>query len=84
MWQYDKKTDRYYPGMVPPEGQITACYDRLSQEDEAAGDSDSILNQRALLLKYCTDHHFQNIRFFSDESGILGPSQKVLKKEAFF
>lgn len=67
MWQYDKKTDRYYPGMVPPEGQITACYDRLSQEDEAAGDSDSILNQRALLLKYCTDHHFQNIRFFSDD-----------------
>ena len=67
MWQYDKMTDKYYPGMMPTEGQITACYDRLSQEDEAAGDSDSILNQRALLLKYCTDHHFQNIRFFSDD-----------------
>lgn len=67
MWQYDQRTDSYIPGLLPAEGKITACYDRLSQEDEAAGDSDSILNQRALLLKYCADHHFENIRFFSDD-----------------
>lgn len=67
MWQYDKMTDRYIPGEVPSDGQMTACYTRLSQEDEQAGDSDSILNQRALLLKYCTDHYFQNVRFFSDD-----------------
>ncbi len=48
MWQYDKMTNRYIPGEVPGEGQMTACYTRLSQEDETAGDSDSILNHDVL------------------------------------
>lgn len=66
MWQYDGLN--YIPGAVPADGSaITACYDRLSQEDEAAGDSDSVLNQRSLLLKFCKERHFQNIRFFSDD-----------------
>ncbi len=67
MWQFDKSTDSYIPGEVPGDGEITACYSRLSQEDETAGDSDSILNQQALLLKYCDDCRFQNVRFFSDD-----------------
>ncbi len=68
MWQYEEKTGKYIPGKAPAEGQkMTACYTRLSQEDEGAGDSDSILNQRALLLKYCADHQLENVRFFSDD-----------------
>lgn len=68
MWQFDIKTKTFVPGALPADGsQITACYDRLSQEDELEGDSNSILNQRDFLLKYCTDYHFPNPWFFSDD-----------------
>jgi len=68
MWQYDKQTGRFVPGRLPADNApITACYERLSQEDELSGDSGSIVNQRDFLLKYCSDHHFANPRFFSDD-----------------
>jgi DNA invertase Pin-like site-specific DNA recombinase len=68
MWQFDKYSNTFIPGVLPADnGKITACYTRLSQEDEGTGDSDSILNQRALLLKYCADHQLENVRFFSDD-----------------
>ena len=68
MWQFDKYSNTFIPGVLPVDnGKITACYTRLSQEDEGTGDSDSILNQRALLLKYCADHQLENVRFFSDD-----------------
>lgn len=59
-------------------------YGRLSQEDARMGDSNSIVNQRRFLEKFAQDNGFENTLFLADESGILGPSQKVLKKEAFF
>ena len=31
------------------EGKITAMYERLSRDDELAGDSNSIINQKAYL-----------------------------------
>ena len=31
------------------------------------GESGSVLNQRDFLLKYCTEHRFPNVRFFSDD-----------------
>ncbi len=41
MWQFDKFTNTFIPGTLPADGsKITACYDRLSQEDEQDGDSD--------------------------------------------
>lgn len=56
MWQYDKYTNTFIPGVLPCDGgKINACYTRLSQEDEQEGDSGSILNQRDFLLKYCKD-----------------------------
>jgi len=68
MWQFDKLTHSYIPGTFPPDGsKITACYIRISQEDELEGDSGSIMNQREFLLKYCTDYNFPNLRFFSDD-----------------
>ena len=46
--------------------QITALYARLSQEDALDGDSNSIVNQKALLSKYATDNGFSNPVFFID------------------
>ena len=37
--------------------KITALYCRLSQEDERAGESLSIENQKAMLLQYARDHY---------------------------
>ena len=42
---------------------ITACYERLSQEDKLDGESNSIANQKKILLKYATDNHFSNPTF---------------------
>ena len=68
MWQFDKFTNTFIPGTLPADGsKITACYDRLSQEDEQEGDSISIQNQRDFLRTYCEDHRFPNERFFSDD-----------------
>ena len=46
---------------------ITALYCRLSNEDDLDGESNSIANQKAILLKYATEHNFPNIRFFVDD-----------------
>lgn len=50
---------------------ITALYARLSQEDALDGESNSIANQKKILLKYATDNHFSNPTFFIDD-GISG------------
>ena len=45
MWQFDRYTNTFVPGVLPSDGsKINACYTRLSQEDEQEGDSGSILN----------------------------------------
>lgn len=46
---------------------ITALYCRLSNEDDQEGESNSISNQRAILLKYAQDHGFRNTQFFVDD-----------------
>ena len=65
------------------EEKITALYERLSRDDESAGDSNSIVNQKKYLEGYAAQHSFSNIVHYTDDSAILGPSQKVLIKEAF-
>lgn len=50
---------------------ITALYARLSQEDALDGESNSIANQKKILLKYATDNHFSNPTFFIDD-GVSG------------
>ena len=54
--------------------KITALYCRLSRDDEfakptvyATGDSNSIVNQKAILSKYAKDNNFQNTEFFVDD-----------------
>lgn len=58
-------TNTYKPG------QITALYARLSQEDALEGDSNSIVNQKAVLSKYAADNGFSNPVFFIDD-GVSG------------
>lgn len=47
--------------------KITALYCRLSRDDELAGESNSIKNQKLILSKYAQDNKFQNIKFFVDD-----------------
>ncbi len=47
--------------------KITALYCRLSRDDEIQGDSNSIVNQKAILTKYAKDNGFKNIEIFVDD-----------------
>ena len=47
--------------------KITALYCRLSQEDALAGESNSISNQKSMLLSYAKEHRFPNPTFFVDD-----------------
>ncbi len=47
--------------------KITALYCRLSRDDENEGDSNSIVNQKAILGKYASDKGFSNPQFYVDD-----------------
>lgn len=51
--------------------KITALYCRLSRDDELAGDSNSIVNQKAILKKFADDNGFRNVAYFVDD-GLSG------------
>ena len=51
--------------------KITALYERLSRDDEAQGESNSITNQKKILEDYATKNGFANCRHFSDD-GVSG------------
>ena len=53
--------------MLRATDKITALYCRLSQEDALAGDSNSIVNQKNILLQYAKDNRFPNPTFFVDD-----------------
>jgi len=46
---------------------ITALYCRLSQEDALDGDSNSIINQKAILSKYANDSNYPSPQFYIDD-----------------
>ena len=52
---------------------ITALYCRLSRDDEANGDSNSVANQKQIISRYAQDNHFLNTRLFVDD-GFTGVS----------
>lgn len=58
-------TTKMYPD------DITALYARLSQEDALDGDSNSIVNQKKILLRYAQDNNLPNPTFFIDD-GVSG------------
>ena len=51
--------------------KITALYCRLSQDDGIDGESNSISNQKEILMQYARQHKLPNPRFFIDD-GISG------------
>ena len=51
--------------------KITALYCRLSQDDGIDGESNSISNQKKILMQYARQHKLPNPRFFVDD-GISG------------
>ena len=49
------------------EGMITALYERLSRDDDLAGESNSILNQKAYLENYAVQHGYTNFAHYTDD-----------------
>ena len=49
------------------EGKITALYERLSRDDEIAGDSNSIVNQKKYLEDYAAQKGFANCVHYTDD-----------------
>ena len=48
-------------------GKITALYERLSQDDGLSGESNSIVNQKAMLESYARQNGFSTIRHYTDD-----------------
>ena len=65
MNMYTGKANR--PSHTIAGDKITALYCRLSRDDDLTGDSNSIINQKAILKKYADDHGFPNTMFFVDD-----------------
>ena len=51
----------------PTEQQIIALYERLSRDDELAGESNSIQTQKAILTDYAASHGFSNCVHYTDD-----------------
>lgn len=49
------------------EQKITALYERLSRDDDVAGDSNSIKNQKAYLESYAQQHGYENCVHYTDD-----------------
>ena len=58
--------------------KITALYERLSRDDENAGDSNSIVNQKRMLEEYAAQHGFVNCVHFTDGCVIIGQKRQSL------
>ena len=52
---------------MPKTPRITALYERLSRDDDLAGESNSITNQKKYLEDYAQKNGFKNIRHFTDD-----------------
>ena len=46
---------------------ITALYERLSRDDDNAGESNSIVHQKQMLEDYAIKHGFTNLVHFTDD-----------------
>ena len=59
---------------------ITALYPRLSKDDLQQGESNSISNQKQILETYAKQNGFTNLRWYTDDTAILGLNQNFLKR----
>ncbi|MCL2509389.1 MAG: recombinase family protein [Oscillospiraceae bacterium] len=53
------------------DGKITALYERISQDDDFDGESNSIVHQKEILESYAKKNGFVNLRHFVDD-GVSG------------
>ena len=65
----------------PTEQQITALYERLSRDDELAGESNSIQTQKAILTDYAAAHGFSNCVHYTDDGYSGGNFDRPAWKE---
>ena len=63
------------------ETKITALYERLSNDDRLLGDSNSIVNQKAMLESYAKQNGFSNIRHYTDDGYPGGNFERPAWKE---
>ena len=49
------------------ETKITALYERLSKDDDLLGESNSIVNQKAMLEGYAKQNNFSNLQHYTDD-----------------
>ena len=54
-------------GTRQTEIKITALYERLSRDDELAGDSNSVINQKIQLEEFAAHHGFTNCVHYTDD-----------------
>ena len=47
--------------------KITALYERLSRDDDLAGESNSIVNQKKMLENYARENGFENYQHYTDD-----------------
>ena len=62
------------------EEKITALYCRLSQDDNLEGESNSISNQKEILMTYAKKNGYLHPQFFVDAAVIIGLKTLRLKK----
>lgn len=63
------------------EGKVTALYERLSRDDELQGDSNSIINQKAMLENYAKQNGFSNVRHYTDDGYSGGDFERPAWKQ---
>lgn len=62
------------------EVKITALYCRLSQDDNLEGESNSISNQKEILMTYAKKNGYLHPQFFVDAPDIIGLKQNPTKR----
>ena len=62
--------------MKQTEEKITALYERLSRDDDNAGDSNSIVNQKKYLESYAHQRGYTNCRHYTDDGWSGGNFQR--------
>ena len=63
------------------ESKITALYERLSRDDDNAGDSNSIVNQKKYLESYAEQRGYTNIRHYTDDGWSGGNFERPAWKQ---
>ena len=63
------------------ESKITALYERLSRDDDNAGDSNSIVNQKKYLESYVQQRGYTNCRHYTDDGWSGGNFERPAWKQ---